>query len=133
LLEAPQQCPACHGELRAVRLQCERCGTAVEGSFSLGLRALGPDDQAFARAFLLARGNLRALERSFGLSYAALRGRLDGLVRSLRDDPEDPDGDEVATPPVVDPVDEVLRALEAGELAPDEAARRLREVGGARR
>lgn len=127
-------CPACHGLLVATRLRCEACDTAVEGRFPLGLTGLTGDEQAFARAFLLARGNLRELERTLGMGYAALRGRLDALVSRLEavltgetdmqgtEDGERETGGSWA----------VLEALEAGEIDPAEAVRRLRGGNGRR-
>lgn len=136
-MKMPVHCPACQARLRATRLRCGRCGTAVEGDFDLGLGALGREDGRFARAFLLARGNLRELERSLGLSYAALRGRLDALVTHLEGQLGStlgeaggeaghggvpvgrPGGDVVA----------VLDRLEAGEIDAQTAARLLRGAG----
>ena len=114
----------------ATRLRCEACGTAVEGRFDLGLASLGGEDQAFARAFLLARGNLRELERTLGLGYAALRGRLDAVVarleRSLADEAvRSGSGASVDAGPHA-----VLDALEAGEIDAAEATRRLSELDG---
>jgi hypothetical protein len=126
----PVRCPACHGPLSVVRLVCERCGTAVEGRFEAGLGRLEPDDQRFAHAFLLARGNLRELERTLGLSYAALRGRLDTLVARLEADLAQaaPALDADTAPAPARGVAAVLDALERGEIDATEAARRLRSA-----
>jgi hypothetical protein len=129
----PVNCPSCDGPLRVTRLRCGRCGTAVEGDFDLGLGSLSGEEGSFARAFLLARGNLRELERTLGLSYAALRGRLDTLVthlegqitRSLGEEPEGAGQGEGQTGSMAT-VPGILDRLEAGEIGADEAVRLLR-------
>lgn len=137
-MRLPVHCPACDGPLHATRLSCARCGTAVEGEFDLGLGALGREDGRFARAFLLARGNLRELERSLGLSYAALRGRLDALVSHLESQLGQALGEaETRGQAAVlggsrgdGQVRQVLDRLEAGEIDAAEAARLLRTAAG---
>jgi hypothetical protein len=131
----PVQCPACNGALRVTRLRCGECGTAVEGEFDLGLAALSGEEGGFARAFLLARGNLRELERTLGLSYAALRGRLDALVGHLEGQVAQALGESpracAGGPGAQRDVMAILDRLEAGEIDADEAARRRRGEGRA--
>lgn len=129
-MRMPVHCPACEGQLQATRLVCRRCGTAVESVFNLGLAALDRDDDQFARAFLLARGNLRELERSLGLSYAALRGRLDALVTHLEGQIAEAlstERPQAAPEEARGGVQTILDRLEAGEIDAATAARWLRE------
>lgn len=137
MIRMPVRCPACDDRLLAVRLRCGRCGTAIEGEFDLGLGALGADDASFARAFLLARGNLRELERTFGLSYAALRGRLDALVGHLEGEIAEAltDGEHAPARPgaALEDIGGVLDRLEGGEIDAAEAARRLRGIAAQQR
>jgi hypothetical protein len=130
--------------MEVLRLGCPRCATVVEGRFADGLLSLDAEQRAFVRAFLLARGNLRELERRLGMSYQAVRARLDVVVEVLRtvkvvepippagpwsqEDPVSP-GEEVASPEEEErQVDAILTALEAGDVTVREAHRRLQEV-----
>ncbi len=77
-------CPVCADELSVTRLHCARCGTTLEGDFSVGrFGRLGRDQMALLESFLRSRGNLREMERELGLSYPTVRSRVDGLVRAL--------------------------------------------------
>ena len=116
------------------RLECPHCQTSVEGRFPFDFLALEPEEAGFARAFLMARGNLRELERTLGLSYQALRSRLDAVTERLgrtavfrapaqtgegavhrgRDSSEQ------------DRVQGVLEALEGGSIDVEQALERLR-------
>ena len=81
----PATCPVCAGALRVEKLRCDECETAIEGRFATEpLTALTVGERAFAEAFLLAGGNLKALGEELGVSYPTLRGRLDELIDRLR-------------------------------------------------
>lgn len=116
------------------RLECPACHTAVEGEFPFDFLALRPEEAIFARAFLLARGNLRELERTLGLSYTALRGRLDAVTERLnaRAQPTGPDSRAGASPSSGEAdrssakTESVLTALETGSITVEEALRALR-------
>ena len=111
-------CPVCEGELTISRLHCRSCGTALEGEFGVG--------------------------RELGISYPTVRGRVDALVRALglAEGDEDEGEDELEE---VAPVTEapeapdadlaaerraILERLSRREIAADEAAAALRELGG---
>jgi len=64
------RCPICSEQLHVVRLECESCGTRMEGSFSLGrFHALAPEQLEFLEVFIRARGNFKDVERELGISY----------------------------------------------------------------
>jgi hypothetical protein len=82
--EAISTCPVCEGELRVTRLQCDACGTGIEGRFSVGrFSRLSRDQLALLESFLRARGNLRELERELGISYPTVRNRIEALLKAL--------------------------------------------------
>jgi len=64
------RCPICNESLRVVRLDCEACGTRLEGSFTLGrFHSLTADQLEFLETFIRARGNFKDVERELGISY----------------------------------------------------------------
>lgn len=121
----PGACPVCGGELAVVRLECGHCGTAVLGRYRASRFArLTPDQMAFLEAFLRSRGNIRKVERELGISYPTVRSRLNTLLTALGF-AVGPEEDDAAAQRRRK---EILDQLEAGSLAPDEAARRLRQL-----
>jgi hypothetical protein len=136
-------CPVCEGELTISRLQCRSCGTALEGEFGVGrFGRLSKEQMALLESFLRSKGNLKEMERELGISYPTVRGRVDALVRALGlgegeegeseadeaalavEAPEAPDADLAAQRR------EILERLAKREIAADEAAAALRELGG---
>ena len=113
------KCPICTAELRVSRLECESCGTRIEGSFSLGrFHSLTTEQLDFLEAFIRARGNLRDLERELGVSYPTIRSRLDAVIRALGFQTEiEPDREAEA-----EKRKEILRELAEGRIGPDDAA-----------
>ncbi len=136
-------CPVCSGELSVARLHCRSCGTALEGEFSVGrFGRLDREQMSLLESFLRSRGNLKEMERELGISYPTVRGRVDALIRSLglSDGPDDGDVADGfaegfdAAPAAADAAAErrmILEQLARREIDADEAATRLRELGGA--
>lgn len=112
----PSSCPVCGDRLLHTRLGCEGCGTELSGVFaSCAFCALTTEDHELLRVFLSSRGNMKDLERHLGVSYPTARARYDAMLRRLGlDQPAEPD-----------PQLEVLESLARGEIAVDEALRRL--------
>ena len=111
------RCPICNEALRVVRLDCEACGTRLEGNFALGrFHSLTADQLEFLETFIRARGNFKDVERELGISYPTVRSRLDAVIRAL------------GFPSQVEPDreaerrKEILRELADGKIAPDDAA-----------
>jgi hypothetical protein len=136
-------CPVCEGELTISRLHCRSCGTALEGEFGVGrFGRLSKEQMSLLESFLRSRGNLKEMERELGISYPTVRGRVDALVRALgladgdegeaaldeaegvAEAPEAPDADLAAARRAI------LERLSKREIAADEAATALRELGG---
>jgi hypothetical protein len=115
------RCPVCSEHLRVTRLECEACGTRVEGAFSLGrFQSLAPDQLQFLETFVRVRGNIKDVERELGMSYPTARSRLDALIRALGF--EVPSEDHHA-----ERRKEILRELSEGKIEADDAVRLLEE------
>jgi hypothetical protein len=114
------KCPICSAQLKVVRLECDGCGTRLEGSFSLGrFHALSPDQLEFLETFIRARGNFKDIERELGISYPTVRSRLDAMIRALGFPSQaEPDRESERRK-------EILRELAEGRIAADDAANLL--------
>jgi len=114
------KCPICSAQLKVVRLECESCGTRMEGSFSLGrFHALSSDQLEFLETFIRARGNFKDIERELGISYPTVRSRLDAMIRALGFPSQaEPDRESERRK-------EILRELAEGRIAADDAANLL--------
>jgi hypothetical protein len=100
------------------RLTFPESGVSLEGTFRLNEFAVLPPEQLeFLRLYIKVRGNLKEVERVMGISYPTVRVRFDALLKRLGYEPDEGDGK-----------DDVLRALERGELTPDEAVERLKRT-----
>ena len=85
----PSACPSCEHGIAIERLSCSRCGTVVEGHFSLPrIARLAPAEQRFIELFLLASGNLKEVGKRLDLSYPTVRKRLDALVARVAEEVE---------------------------------------------
>lgn len=115
------RCPVCNGKLKVVKLQCEKCDTAIENDFCLSkFDYLSPEDLFFAETFLICRGNIKEVEKELKISYPTVRSRLDDIIRKLGGKPNTP-----AQSP--SRKKEILDALENGEITPEEALEQMKE------
>lgn len=120
------------------RLECPACGTEVAGAFAAHRLVNVPEPHAsLLELFLRVRGNVKEMERELGLSYPTVRARLDEALVAARPQLEPARG----APGSVSPHDthdtedgnrprreDVLSALERGQITATEAARQLREL-----
>jgi hypothetical protein len=114
-------CSNCRGILESSRLRCKSCDLAYEGTFCLPrLARLPPEHQRLAERIVLAAGNLKEVAQAMGVSYPTLRKRLDVVIASLR---ELRKADESRAQALLDDV-------EGGRLAPEAAARLIKEMSG---
>ncbi|HID89764.1 MAG TPA: DUF2089 domain-containing protein [Anaerolineales bacterium] len=119
----PTECPVCHDDLLVTRLVCRKCGTALEGRFTMGrLAQLTPDQLHFVEVFLRCEGKITRVQEELGISYPTVRSRLEEVIRAL--------GYEVGK----DQADleerrqEVLERLARREITSEEALRLLQET-----
>lgn len=112
----PSSCPSCSGRLVVVRMKCAECDTEVSGEYDLcPVCRLDGDAKELFDIFIDARGNLKQVERSIGLSYPTIRARMEEMFGKLNQD-------DVSRDPQT-----ILARLRAGELNVDEAESLLRD------
>lgn len=135
----PGSCPICGFRLEVQRLRCPDCGTALEGRFELcSFCSLTLEQRQFAELFIVARGNLREMERMLGMSYPAVRARLESVIEALGHGTGRAAAEAASRAPEpsqVPPAERrvILEALERGEITAEEAIQRLRGRGTARK
>lgn len=112
-------CPACGGHLHVRRLECEGCHTTIEGRFPRSsLDHLTPEQLEFVEVFLLARGNIKEVERVLGISYPTVRNRLESVLETL--------GHATTHQQETEQRSQIIQALNQGELSVSEAITLLR-------
>lgn len=124
--EAIGKCPICGGQLEITRLSCTSCSTNIEGHFTLSkFCQLPPELKFFAEVFIKNRGNIKEVEKELGISYPAVRSRLDQTIEALGYSVE-----QEARPDRLDETaakkKEVLEALRKGDISAEEAIKRLK-------
>jgi hypothetical protein len=98
------------------RVRLTESGVAIEGDFELPpLARLSAEDQVFVMAFVRSEGTIKEMERIFGVSYPTIKSRLNRIASQLQF------VETVYTPPKQD----VITALERGEITAEEAIERL--------
>jgi hypothetical protein len=104
-------------EMVVEKVRMPQSGIAIEGSFELPpLARLSEDDQVFIMAFVKCEGVIKEMERTFGVSYPTIKGRLARIAGQLKF---------VESVPPSTQKQEVLEALERGEITAEEAIERL--------
>ena len=112
-------CPVCQHKLNITRLNCESCHTVIEGMFGISkLGQLPEEHQEFIEVFIKARGNIKEVEKELGISYPTVRKRLNDAIAALG----------YAPPDDTRRRDEILDAVEAGELTAKEAADLIKQT-----
>lgn len=108
--DVTDECPVCGGEMVVTRLSCERCGSALEGSFRLvgtpgavasspsgplmaaprgnearfgRLARLDATQLEFVETFLRCRGIIKNVEDMLGISYPTVKARLAGVLETM--------------------------------------------------
>jgi len=107
------ECPICSSKLEVRRLSCRSCDTTIDGHFSLGrLYRLQTEQLEFVETFVRCEGKIKHVEAELGLSYPAVRSRLESIIKAL--------GHEVGAHVVERQLEgerlEVLRQLSGGEI-----------------
>jgi hypothetical protein len=115
-------CSICSGLLEVRELVCPACEMQLGGNFAFPrLLRLSSKNLVLAEALVLAGGNLKTLTQELDISYPTLRKRVDDLIGELeRLRAEDENR-----------IDEILRAVENGQIPAARGTRMIRELNGA--
>ncbi len=117
------RCPVCGDELRIVRLQCDGCGSALEGSFTLGrLQRLTREQVQFVETFVKCRGKIKDVEEELGISYPTVVARLNEVVQTMGFEVRQEDAEVAARR------QQILDDLASGGITAADAAARLRAL-----
>ena len=127
----PHKCPVCEHELKVTKLACTYCSTKIEGEFSSCKFCKLPLEQlVFIEAFIKCRGNIKEVEKELGISYPTVRSRLDSVIEALGYAAEREKGFILETMDQAEAQrerQEILDALDRGEITAQEAARQIRK------
>jgi hypothetical protein len=117
------KCPICSENLEVTRLHCRNCDTEVGGHFTLGrLYHLGPEQLAFVEIFIRCEGKINRVEQEMGLSYPAVRARLNDVIRALGYKV----GEAGKEPVSEEERKEILAQVSGGDISAEEAIELLR-------
>lgn len=123
--KAPGQCPVCGQKLIISKLSCNHCHTSIDGAFSPCKFCQLPKEQLeFIETFIQCRGNIKDVEKELNISYPTVRKNLDTVIQSLGyqiDKNENLDKENAVWR------QEILDALERGEISSKEAVKKLKE------
>lgn len=113
------RCPVCNNELTVVRLKCDSCDTVIENNFKLTkFDYLSDEELYFTETFIRCRGNIKEVEKELGISYPTVRSKLDAVIKKL--------GYETITDEHSSRKEEILKALENGEITAEQAIAQLK-------
>ena len=113
------RCPVCNRELTVTRLKCDSCDTVIENNFRLSkFDYLSDEELYFTETFLRCRGNIKEVEKELGISYPTVRSKLDGVIKKL--------GYETGADEQAAKREEILKALENGEITAEQALAQLK-------
>lgn len=117
------KCPICSENLEVTRLHCRNCDTELGGHFALGrLFHLRPEQLAFVEMFIRCEGKINRVEQEMGLSYPAVRARLNEVIRALGYEV----GDAGKEPISEEERKKLLSQVAGGDISAEEAIELLR-------
>lgn len=112
------QCPVCGGQLKVIKLKCDKCDTVIENDFHLNkFDYLSEQELFFIETFISCRGTIKEVEKELKISYPTVRSRLDEVIEKLGCKPAPVSGNKKK---------EILDALERGEITPEEALEQMK-------
>jgi hypothetical protein len=112
-------CPICKARLEPIKLQCTSCELTMEGRLPISrLSMLSAEQQQFVEAFLVARGNIKEVEKELGISYPTVRKKLDEVIDTLGYAPQTERLEQ----------HEILDAIDRGEMTPQEGIALMKTI-----
>jgi hypothetical protein len=124
---AQGDCPVCGETMHIARLECNSCGTAIEGHFLLNtLSRLSIEHLDFLESFIRNRGVIKDIEVDLGISYPTVKSRLEDVIKSLGYSTAD---DRLRPSQVREERRTILEQLRMKTISSDEAARKLASLG----
>ncbi len=136
ILEA---CPSCGGPLAITEVRCLQCDTEVRSHYQpCPFCRLSPEQMNFILLFVQGRGNLSEMEKTLGISYPTIRGKLEEIIRIVTAEPPVATASPVAAPaaaqpqpsssPPTDRRREILTQIAAGKLSVADGLAALKEA-----
>ena len=124
------ECPVCHEDLFVTGLECNNCGTQLQGAFTLSkFNYLDTEKLYFIEIFMKNRGNIKMVEKEMGLSYPTIKKLLEEVIEQLgyssSQVEEEPKEKEEYTGPSRK---EILEQIDKGELSVEEATKLLAKI-----
>lgn len=117
------------------RVRLANSGIAIEGEFELPpLARLTSEEQVFVMVFLRCEGTIKEMEKAFGVSYPTIKARLSKIAAQMQLVEVVPDAANLqpaekstieVTPKMNTRRQEILNALERGEITAQQAIERL--------
>lgn len=78
------KCPVCGGETEITKINCNECGTTIEGHFQLcKFCKLSADQKSFIDIFIKCRGNIKEVEKELSISYPTVKNKLEDVACAL--------------------------------------------------
>ena len=126
-------CPVCDHELKVVKLECDHCGTVIEGDFTLSkFNYMNQEKLYFIEIFIKNRGNIKAIEKELNISYPTVKKMLDDVINELGYDANldfDQKEDEVeVVNEKIQSKAEVVKKLKNKEISALEAVELLKKI-----
>ena len=114
------RCPVCDGRFEPVKFQCQSCHVTMEGRFPTSkLALLSSEQHQFVEAFLVARGNIKEVEKELDISYPTVRKRLEEVVQALGHAPQTARRKQ----------SDIIDAVDRGDLTAQEGIEQLKNLG----
>lgn len=124
---AQGDCPVCGETMHIARLECDNCGTAMEGHFLLNtLSRLSGEHLDFLESFIRNRGVIKDIEVDLGISYPTVKSRLEDVIRSLGYSSAD---GRLRPSQVREERRTILEQLRTKAISSEEAAKKLASLG----